>query len=247
MKTYHNKHVWIIGASSGIGESLAVELSERGARLTLSARRGDKLFALNERLGGGHDVKPVDVSDFENLASIAEAIRPVDSVIFMAAIYESEQSVQQTIDFIHKTLQVNLGGCFNCVQTILPIMKEQRYGQIALCGSVAGYRGLPNGQPYSATKAAIINYAETLRAELKDENIDIKVINPGFVETPMTGKNKFSMPMILSADKAAKIIASDLLRNRFEIHFPKRLTWGMKILRLLPNWLYFFLVRFIKS
>ena len=119
----------------------------------------------------------------------------------------------------------------------LPILRSQGYGQLVLCGSVAGYRGLPNGQPYSATKAALINLAESLRAE--ERVLDIKVINPGFVRTALTDKNTFKMPMRIEPEEAARIIAEKLQTNCFEIHFPKRFTFFAKLIALLPAWLYF--------
>ena len=122
---------------------------------------------------------------------------------------------------------------FNVVHAALPILKEQKSGQIALCGSVAGYIGLSGGQPYSATKAAVMNLAESLHAECPN-HIDIKLISPGFVRTALTDKNDFSMPMILTPETAAKAIANGLHTKRFEIHFPKKFTLMLKFLRLLP-------------
>ena len=123
---------------------------------------------------------------------------------------------------------------------------DGEYGQIAICASVAGYRGLPYGQPYGSTKAALINLCESLRVEMMRKNIDVKVINPGFVQTPLTDKNAFPMPMMISSDKAAQFIARDLLTSKFEIHFPKNFTYILKIVRTLPTWLYLWLARFIK-
>lgn len=135
---------------------------------------------------------------------------------------------------------MNLLGAFTLIDSVLPILKQQRSGQLALCGSVAGYNGLPGGQPYSATKAAVINLAESLKAE--NPQLDIKVINPGFVKTPLTDKNSFQMPMMVSPEYAAQAIAEGLLKRGFEIHFPKKFTLLMKLLRILPRGLYFFLV-----
>ena len=134
-------------------------------------------------------------------------------------------------------------GTLNCLHAVLPILQRQKSGQIALCGSVAGYRGLPNAQPYGATKAAIINLAESLKLETAGSGIDVRVINPGFVRTPMTDKNSFDMPMIISPEQAARSLADQLAGSGFEIHFPKKFTWAMKILRLLPDALYFPIVR----
>jgi short-subunit dehydrogenase len=244
MGAYDGKYIWIIGASSGIGRALAVKLAREGAILALSARREEHLNALNDELGGKHMVCPLDVSDvaaFANCAKTIENSLPrLDSIIFMAAVYEPSRLEVMDIEAAHTMAAVNFGGALNTIHAALPVLKAQGRGQLALCGSVAGYRGLPGGQPYSATKAAIINLAESLRAE--EKYLDIKVINPGFVRTPMTDKNDFKMPMIIEPEQAAESIAKGLQKSGFEIHFPGRLTYLLKTLRLLPSFLYFMIV-----
>ena len=247
MGAHEGKHIWIIGASSGIGEALARELAAQGAHIILSARSGDKLNAINESLGGVHTVLPVDASDAQGLSKAAASFDTLDSVIFMAALYAPHSDKPKDIGFINDMITVNLGGAFNAVNAVLSIFEKQGHGQIALCGSVAGYRGLPYGQPYCATKAAIINYAESLKIELEDKNIDVKLINPGFVRTPLTDKNDFPMPMMIEADLAAKALAAGLIARGFEIHFPRRFTYIMKLIDVLPRWLYFPLSRMMKK
>ena len=191
---YRDEVVWIIGASSGIGAALARECSARGARLALSARRKDALDQLKDTLAGDHKIFPLDVAHADDVLRTAQAIR----------------------------VEVNLLGVFHALHAVLPLFKEQQKGQIALCGSVAGYIGLPGGQPYSATKAGVMNIAESLVAELPDY-IDVKLISPGFVRTELTDKNSFDMPMIIGADQAARSIADGLRDSGFEVHFPKRM------------------------
>lgn len=244
---HQGKHIWIIGASSGIGKALARELASQGASLILTARREDKLKTLNEELGGNHRVLQGDAGDAEELLKAAKSIKSLDSVVFMAALYAPHDKQPKDIAFIHKMLAVNLGGAFNTVHAVLPVFEKQGHGQIVLCGSVAGYRGLPYGQPYCATKAAIINYAESLKIELEDKNIDVKVISPGFVRTPLTDKNDFAMPMMIEPNEAAKALSKGLLSRSFEIHFPKKFTYMMKIIDILPRWLYFPLSRLMKK
>lgn len=236
--TFHDKVIWIIGASSGIGEALARELASRGAVLALSARRKDALETLKDALGGEkHRMFTLDVTDAELITRTAGAIRAafgrIDSVIFLAANYTPMKLESLDLAVTRQIIDVNLTGAFHVVSAVLPILKDQSAGQIALCGSVAGYIGLPGGQPYSATKAGIINLAESLHAELP-EKIDVKLISPGFVRTNLTDKNNFEMPMIISAERAAKRIADGLLKKRFEVHFPKRFTCLLKLLRILP-------------
>ena len=235
---YENQIVWIVGASSGIGLSLARELSGRGATLALSARRKDELEKLNAELGGRHKVFALDVTEADIVLRTAQALRAafarIDRVIFLAAAYAPMQLDSLDIAVVKGTVDANLNGAFNLLNAVLPIFKTQKSkGQIALCGSVAGYIGLPGGQPYSATKAAIINLAESLHAECHP-TVDVKLISPGFVRTPLTDKNNFTMPMMIEPQEAAREIANGLLSRCFEIHFPKKFTTLLKILRLVP-------------
>ena len=234
---FEGEHIWVIGASSGIGEALAHELHAQGATLVLSARREEALQHLNNTLGGQHIVAPLDVSDTEQCAHVVHALRDnlghVDRVIYLAALYEPGNILEADISFSSKCFDVNVVGALRIIQQMLPWFHETGKGQIVLCGSVAGFVGLPKGQPYSATKAAMINLAESLYAEHGHE-VDIKLINPGFVRTPMTDKNSFTMPMRIEPGDAAKAIVRGLTRRGFEIHFPKLFTCMLKLLRLLP-------------
>ncbi len=245
---YKDQIIWIIGASSGIGYALAHELSARGALLLLSARRQDELKKLNQALGGRHKIFVLDTTDAEITLRTAQAIRAafgqIDRVIFLAAAYVPMKIDALDIVATKGIVEANVTGAFNLVHAVLPILNTQPVnGQLALCASVAGYIGLPGGQPYSATKAAIINLAESLYTECKD-SVDIKLINPGFVRTPLTDKNDFAMPAIITPEQAAKHIADGLLSQRFEIHFPKKFTLFLKLLNLLP---YRLSLRFIKK
>ncbi|MBN8531031.1 MAG: SDR family NAD(P)-dependent oxidoreductase [Alphaproteobacteria bacterium] len=235
---YAGKRYWLIGASSGIGEALARELSARGATLALSARREDSLVALNQSLGGGHGSFALDVSHDGSAEAALEAIVKrfgvLDGVIFLAAHYQPMVLDALEMEETRRMVEVNLMGAFHVLHAALPYFYRQGKGQIVLCGSVAGYTGLPGGQPYSGTKAAIQNLAESLHAEATPRGLDIKLISPGFVKTPLTDKNAFPMPMITTPENAARAIAEGLLKPGFEIHFPKRFTLLLKLLRLLP-------------
>jgi short-subunit dehydrogenase len=244
MTSYSGKTIWIIGASTGIGAATARELAKRGAKVVLSARSIDTLEALKANLNGdGHKVLPIDVSQEEQVLEAmrkinAEGIK-IDSVLFLAALYDPMKTDDWDMNKIKQMIRVNLDGAFFVSHAVLKMFKSQGGGQLALCGSVAGYIGLPNGQPYSATKAAIMNLAESLRSEFSATTIDIRLISPGFVRTPLTDKNTFKMPMMIEPEDAAKSIADGLLSSSFEIHFPKKFTFIMKFLRLLPYALYF--------
>lgn len=247
---FTGEHIWIIGASSGIGEALARELAGQGATLILSARREEELQALNVELGGRHLVVPLDVSDSaavtQAVASIARQVPTLNRVILLAAIYRPEMIEKLDPDFATQLVQVNLLGAIYTTYALLPLFEKQQSGQIVLCGSVAGYTGLPAGQPYSTTKAAIINFTESLYAEAPDY-LDVKLINPGFVRTRITDKNSFPMPMRIEPEQAAKHIAKGLKSSGFEIHFPKAFTLLVKLLRLFPYPLALYLTRKMAS
>ncbi|MFT7144949.1 MAG: short-subunit dehydrogenase [Alphaproteobacteria bacterium] len=239
--TFTNEHIVIIGASSGIGRELAIQLSKLGATLTLCARREDVLNKINEELGGHHTVCSVDVSHKGEVKAMFDGLtKPVDRVIFMAALYKPASIEEMDLDFASTMVDVNLKGAFYVTNAAMNIFKKQGQGQLALCGSVAGYVGLPNGQPYSATKAALINFAESLYVE-SPKYVDIKLISPGFVETPMTEMNDFDMPMVISSTQAACAIVKQINSRRFEIHFPWRFTFILKLLALMPYKFKFYL------
>lgn len=248
MKDFKDKIVWIVGSSSGIGAALAKKLASEGAIIALSSRSESKLKEVKKSLTTkGHKIYPLDVTDTDKVGKIAIKVKKdfnrIDSVIFMAASYSPNNGYEKDINLVKQIVDVNFNGALNLVHSTLPILKKQKEGQIAICASVAGYRGLPGGQPYCATKAALINFTESLCIENKKHGIDIKVINPGFVETPLTDKNKFEMPCIIKAEEAAERISKGLKSNSFEIHFPKRFTYFLKFLQILPNWLYLKIMR----
>lgn len=245
-KTAEKEYVWIIGASAGIGAELAKEYANGGDVVAISARSEDALNKLEaEMLGSEHIVASLDVADYESVVKAKDKITDkwsrVDRVIFMAGIYQPMKLGELDLQESKKILEVNLLGALNVVEVALPLIDKANLKQVALCASVAGYRGLPKGQPYGASKAGLINIAESLRAE-HGKHVDVKVINPGFVESRLTDKNDFEMPMKISADKAAEQIKKGLYSNGFEVHFPKRFTYLMKLLAALPNWLYFRIV-----
>ena len=230
----HRETIWIIGASDGIGAALAREWAARGARLILSARGEAALTQLAGSLGPDHVALPLDVADCASMeAAVARisALGPLDRVVTMAALYDPGRVADLDAEKAAQIIAVNLTGSFHVARLAPRALRPG--GQLALCGSVAGYVGLPQGQIYSATKAGVINLAESLRAELAGQ-VDVRLINPGFVDTRLTQRNSFSMPGLQTPEAAARKIIAGLNSRRFEIHFPRRLTWGLKLLRILP-------------
>jgi short-subunit dehydrogenase len=246
--SFKGQTIWIVGASSGIGRELAVKLAGKGATLILSARRQKELEQLQNELGVKHKVYPLDVADQKQVSQLCSEVATfgkLDRVICMSSVYEPGSVASMDLDSMSGVVDVNLKGPIYLASGVLPIFEKQKAGQIVFCGSVAGYTGLPDGQPYSSTKAAIANFAESLKAEVSSY-IDVKLISPGFVKTPMTDKNDFTMPMIISSEEAASLIIKGLDKSAFEIHFPKRFTLIMKFLSIMPYCLKLFVTKLIR-
>ena len=246
---WRDRRVWLVGASSGIGEALAVALAARGARLALSARRASVLESLAERLAGPVVVLPADVADPQALAGACQSLvqrwGEIDLVIWLAGDYREMRVDSFDLAQARRMVEVNLLSVFNGLDALLPVFERQGFGGLALVSSVAGYRGLPKALAYGPGKAGLINLAETLHIELSPRGIGVWLIDPGFVATPLTAQNAFRMPGLISADTAADEIVAGFARGGFEMHFPKRFTRWMKLLRILPERLYFRAVRAI--
>jgi NAD(P)-dependent dehydrogenase (short-subunit alcohol dehydrogenase family) len=245
LNDWHGKTVWLVGASSGIGEATAHALHARGAKVVVSARNAAALddFA---RSHSGAIALPLDATDPAAVRAAAQtllATGPLDLVMYCAGYYKAMRATGFDLAGMLKHQQVNYVGALYLLDAVLPAMLERGSGHISLTGSVAGYRGLPNSLAYGPTKAALINLAETLYLDLQGTGLGVSIVNPGFVETPLTAQNSFSMPALLTPAQAAGEILAGWARGEFEIHFPKRFTRWMKTLRVLPHTLYFPAIR----
>ena len=160
-----------------------------------------------------------------------------------AGVWQLMDVAELDLKAIRTGIEVNYMGVVHAINALLPGMLARGAGQIAIVASVAGYRGLPRSAAYGPTKAALINLAETLRTELAPRGITVSVVNPGFVDTPMTRDNPFPMPNIISAKDAAQSLLAGLERRKYEIIFPRAFVFAMKLLRLLPNAMYFWVAR----
>lgn len=242
---WQGKSVWIIGASSGIGRATAAALHARGARVTVSARNAQ---ALQEFVAAhpGSAALPLDSTDPQAVQQCVDhllATGAPDCVMYCAGHYQAMRASALDVPDMLRHLQVNYQGALYLLEALLPALRQRGQGHLSFVSSVAGYRGLPNSLAYGPTKAALTNLAETLYLDLQADGIGVSVINPGFVETPLTAGNAFSMPGLITPPQAAQAILQGWARGNFEIHFPKRFTFWMKVLRILPNRWYFYLVR----
>lgn len=231
---YKGRRIWIIGASAGIGAALARMLAAYGAYLILSARDEEALAAL-AKVCDGSQVLPLDLARPETLAEAVKTISleetSLDAIICTAALYDPTRVADIDPVKAEAMVRVNILGMIEVARLCPPLLRDG--GQLVLFGSVAGYIGLPKGQPYSATKAAVNNLAETLAVELAPR-VDVRLVCPGFVETRLTERNDFAMPAIVTPDEAATAVLRGMQRRGFEIRFPRRFTWVMKLVRALP-------------
>ena len=236
--------VWITGASSGIGEAIIGPLVGRGARIAISARRAERLAAIaGEWQARGKDVRafPLDVTD---PAAVHRAVQDIEAALggIDLAIFNAGGSVGDRTRFrgddCAATMTLNYFSVVYGIDAVLPGMLARGHGRIAAVASLAGYRAMPAATAYGASKAAVIHLLDGLRFELAPRGVGVTVINPGFVRTPLTAPNAFRMPFVMEADEAAERIVRGLERGKKEIHFPARLSWTMKVLRILPYGLY---------
>lgn len=245
---YPGAVVWIIGASTGIGRALSLALSAEGATVIASARRGDLLEALvREAPGPGRVIAmPLDAQDTAAVVKAAQDIEadigPIDLALYGAAAWTASKREPLTAAEFAAKFDVNVMGAVRMLEAVLPPMRARGRGHVAVISSVAGYRGLPRAAAYGASKAALINLCESLRLTVARDGVKVQVINPGFVETPLTAQNDFPMPFLIDAGKAARYTLAGLRAGRFEITYPKRFTYMLKLLRILPYPVYFWLL-----
>ena len=246
---WQGRRAWLVGASSGIGRATASALHARGAQVVVSARNAAAL----QEFAAQHPGSQAVALDTTNRAAVQAAAAtllaqgPLDLVCYCAGTYQPLRATAFDLGAMLQHQQVNVTGALHVLDAVLPALLQAaragRPGHLSLVGSVAGYRGLPQGLAYGPTKAALIHLAETLYLDLHDLGLGVSLVNPGFVETPLTAANEFPMPALVSPAQAASAIVRGWERGAFEIHFPKRFTHVMKLLRLLPYRLYFPAVR----
>ena len=243
----NNKVIWITGGSSGIGKALAYKFANEGWQVALSARREELLNEISKSNDNIHSF-PLDVLDVERCKEVFNKIvtkfENIDIAVFSTGIHDPDSERKINLESIRKIMETNFFGTMNSINSVYNYFKDKKSGHISIVSSVAGYRGLPMAGAYCASKSALISYAESLYFEMKRFNVRVSVINPGFIKTPMTDQNPFPMPMIESAEFAAEEMFKGLTKSKsFEIHFPKKFTFIMKILKIMPNWLYLKLIK----
>ncbi len=239
------KRIWLVGASSGIGAALAQALLAAGASVALSARRAEQLANVAAPYANAC-VVPFDVTDTQAwpvaLATVQERLGQIDLVILGAARYDPTHSWQIDIEQAQKSFDLNVVSVYRGLSAVVPQLLAQGHGGVSLIGSISGYTGLPRALIYGATKAALQNLCETLYFELAPKGLGVYLINPGFVQTPMTSANDFEMPGLMTPEAAARAIMLGFERGQFEIRFPKAFSLALRLISMLPDRLRFFLL-----
>ena len=239
------KKIWITGASSGIGKSVAEKFANEGWKVAVSARRKELLdeLAKNPNIVSF----PLDVTNRNQInevfKNILDNFGELDICLFSSGTYEPKDEQNIDPDKIKNVINVNFIGVIDCVKSVERYFKDKKSGHISIVSSIAGYRGLPNSSGYGPSKAALTNFSESIYFDFKKFGVRVSVVSPGFIKTPLTDKNEFPMPFLKTPEYAAEKIFNGLVKSSaFEIHFPKGLTLTLKFLRVLPYRLYLFLV-----
>jgi len=235
MSPFQGKTYWLIGASEGLGREIAKGLALAGAHVIVSARSKSRLLELASDLGSATAL-PMDVTCPNSVMYTAQAVGPVDGVIYNAGVYEPMHTQDWDVKTAISMLDVNFAGALRVLHHIMPQLIADDKGDITLVGSLAGYRGLPAAIGYGASKAALISLAETMRHDLRNSGVTVRIVNPGFIKTRLTEKNSFVMPQLMKPEKAAIHILKAMERRRFRTDFPRPFSWLIKAMQLLPDW-----------
>jgi len=241
---WNKRSVWLIGASSGIGLACASHLVKLGAKVAVSARNRDSLLSFQETYPTSIAVE-MDVTHIESVTQAFNQVKDlhgIDVVVYCAGHYLEQNAEEFNLKEMIKHNDINYLGLCRVLSFVLNPMIAQKFGHISIISSVAGFQGLPKSLAYGPTKAALINLSESMYFDLHAYGIGVSLVNPGFVKTPLTAQNNFHMPALITTDEAAVQMIKGWRQGTFEIHFPKRFTWALKFLKVLPYFLYFKLV-----
>ncbi|MEX2311792.1 MAG: SDR family NAD(P)-dependent oxidoreductase [Rhodospirillales bacterium] len=239
---------WVTGAGKGIGRALALRLADDGWTVAASARTGQDLESLVADCASGRiHAFPLDITDLKRTTVTIDVIEnrlgPLSLVVLNAGTHIPMAAENFSANTVRTLVETNLMGTVNCLERVIHLFIERQSGHIAVVASLAGYRGLPTSAAYGAGKAGLINMCEALKPELEAHHVRMTLINPGFVETPLTDKNDFPMPFLIPVEAAVDYIMRGLRGKNFEVAFPKRFAWMMKILRIMPDRLFFAVTR----
>ncbi|KIN74786.1 SDR family NAD(P)-dependent oxidoreductase [Sulfitobacter guttiformis] len=239
MMQWQGKRYWLVGASDGLGAALALRLSRAGAEVILSARSEDKLNNLADSLPGKTQVVTLDVSDNESVIKAAEAVGPVDGVVYLAGVYWPFGAKEWNAEQANAMADINFTGLMRVMGQVVPDMVARDAGHIVITSSLTGFRGLPGSIGYTAAKAATMSLAECMYADLHKTGVHVQVVNPGFIKTQLTDKNDFKMPFLMTPEEASQEVFEHMNTDKFKKSFPFAFSLLFRGSQFLPDWLYF--------
>lgn len=238
MRDWTGKRYWLVGASEGLGRSLAQIMSRSGVELVLSARSEDKLQALAAELPGVSTVVPVDIGDRASVEAAAAEVGEVDGIVFLAGVYSPMKAQDWDADKVEQMFDINLTGAARVLGQVIKPMVARDAGHIVLIGSLSAYRGLPGAIGYSASKAGLMALAESMHGDLRKTGVEVQLVNPGFIKTRLTEQNDFDMPFIMEPEAAAQEVFEHLNTDHFQKAFPFGFSLLFRLSRFLPTALY---------
>ena len=241
------KVIWITGGGTGIGKAVAIKFANQGWKVAISGRRENILKEV-EDINPNIKSFPLDVNDkgkcFEIMKNIKDEFGDIDICFFSTGTWDPKKEREIDVEQIENVFKVNFFGTLNCIKSVEDHFRNRKNGIITIVSSIAGYKGLPNSTGYGPSKAALNNLAESLYFDFGRYNVRVCLVSPGFIKTPMTDKNDFKMPFLKTPEYSADKIYNGLINsNKFEIHFPKSLTLILKFFKIIPDRLYFYLVK----
>jgi len=239
MRDWTGKRYWLVGASEGLGLSLARKISSAGAEVILSARSADRLAEAVAQMPGRASALPLDVADSASVRAAAATLGDIDGVIFLAGVYWPMRAQDWNADQVEAMCDVNLTGCARVIGAALPAMVARDRGHVVITGSLSGFRGLPGAIGYGASKAGTMSLAESLYADLRGTGVTVQLANPGFIKTRLTEKNDFHMPFLMEPDEAARLMFEHLCTDHFKISFPLVFSWLFRLSQFMPDWAYY--------
>ena len=239
MRTWQGKRYWLVGASDGLGAALAHQLSRVGAEVVVSARSQDKLDALVAELPGRASAQVIDVSDDDSVKAAAQAVGPVDGVVFLAGVYWPFGAADWNAEQATAMADINFTGLVRVMGQVVPEMVARDHGHIVITSSLTGFRGLPGSIGYTASKAGTMSLAECMYADLRKTGVEVQVVNPGFIKTQLTAKNDFTMPFIMSPEDAARVVFEHMGTSKFKKSFPWLFSMVFRLSQFLPDAVYY--------
>jgi NADP-dependent 3-hydroxy acid dehydrogenase YdfG len=240
MTDWQGKRYWLVGASEGLGAALAHKINAAGAEVIVSARNADRLEELVQSLPGRARAVAMDVRDDASVTEAAAEVGEVDGLVYLAGVYWPMPSSEWKAEEVTAMADVNFTGAVRVMGAVIPGMVARDAGHVVLTGSLSGFRGLPGAIGYTASKAGVMNLAESMRADLWRTGVRVQLANPGFIKTRLTDKNNFRMPFIMSPEQAAQqmfeLMCDD---SAFQRHFPRLFSYLFRLSRFLPDWAYY--------